>query len=109
MSISNGWFAVSVYRCLERGIPPLLAGISEVVRAGLQESFSSATLLENPTLAQEKKEICTNPPHQSANNLANACNRLALQVILQAVYRSLFSKQFDTGFLLHTSDSGDAA
>lgn len=55
MSISNGWFAVSVYRCLERRIPPLLAGTSGVVRARLQESFSSAILLENPTRAQGKK------------------------------------------------------
>ena len=62
MSISNGWFAVSVYRCLERGIPPLLAGTSGVVRARLEESFSSAILLENPTRAQEKKGNLYNPP-----------------------------------------------
>lgn len=110
MSISNGWFAVSVYRCLERGIPPLLAGTSGVVRARLQESFSSAILLENPTQAQEKKkEICTNPPRQSANKLANACNRSVLQVSLHDVYCRLFSKWFDIGFLLQTSDGGYAA
>lgn len=101
MSISNGWFAVSVYRCLERGIPPLLSGTSGVVRARLQESFSSASLLENPTRAQEKKEICTNPPHWSANKLANTCNRSALQAGLPAIYCRLFSKPFDTGFILH--------
>lgn len=110
MSISNGWFAVSVYRCLERGIPPLLAGTSRVVRARLQESFSSATLLENPTRAQEKKkEICTNPPCQSANKLANTCNRSVLQAGLHALYRRLFSKWFDVGFHLQTSDGGYAA
>lgn len=48
-----------------------------------------------------KKEICTNPPHWSANKLANTCNRSALQAGLPAIYCRLFSKPFDTGFILH--------
>lgn len=35
MSIWNGWFAVSVYRCLERGIPPLLAGVVPAGASGI--------------------------------------------------------------------------
>lgn len=102
MSISNGWFAVSVYRCLERGIPPLLVGTSRVVRAWLQESFSSAILLENPAQAQQRRkkkkegkfvQILLAEVRTSEQTLATdrSC-KLPL-----TVSHRLYSKQFDVG------------